>query len=147
MPSFLNKTTIIVAVSCLLIGRYVLTPKPKVVTKEVVKVVEVEKKTVDTKKKKVTKETKGKDGTIVVETTETEDTRIDVDRSTKVDSSKVSKSGGTAITLGLLAIKDLDDLARTEYGAVAAVPLMGNLKVVGTASTNKTVGLGLAIDF
>lgn len=147
MPSFLNKTTIIVAVSCLLIGRYVLTPKPKVVTKEVVKVVEVEKKTVDTKKKKVTKETKGKDGTIVVETTETEDTRIDVDRSTKVDSSKVSKSGGTAITLGLLAIKDLDDLARTEYGAVAAVPLMGNLKVVGTASTDKKVGLGLAIDF
>ena len=147
MPSFLNKTTIIVAVSCLLIGRYVLTPKPKVVTKEVVKVVEVEKKTVDTKKKKVTKETKGKDGTIVVETTETEDTKVDVNKSTKVDSSKVSKSGGTAITLGLLAIKDLDDLARTEYGAVAAVPLMGNLKVVGTASTNKTVGLGLAIDF
>ena len=147
MPAFISKTTIIVAVSCLLIGRYVLTPKPKVVTKEVVKIVEVEKKTVDTKKKKVTKETKGKDGTVVVETTETEDTKVDVNRSTKVDSSKVSKSGGTVITLGLVAQKALDDLAKTEYGVVTAVPLIGNLKVVGTASTDKKVGLGLAIDF
>ena len=61
MSSLLNKTTVIVAISCLLVGRYVLTPKPKVVTKEVIKIVEVEKKTVDTKKKKVTKEVKKKD--------------------------------------------------------------------------------------
>jgi hypothetical protein len=147
MPSFLNKTTIIVAVSCLLVGRYVLTPKPKVITREVVKVVEVEKKTVDTKKKKVTKETKATDGTVVVETTETEDTKVDVNKSTKIDSSKESKSGGTVITLGLVAQKALDDFARTEYGVVTAVPLIGNLKVIGTASTDKKIGLGLAIDF
>lgn len=147
MSSLLNKTTVIVAISCLLVGRYVLTPKPKVVTKEVIKIVEVEKKTVDTKKTKVTKEVKNKDGTVVVETTETEDTKIDVTNSTEIDSSRVSKGGGAAITLGLLAQKALDDLARTDYGVVVVAPLIGNLKVVGTASTDKRIGLGLAIDF
>lgn len=147
MPSFLNKTTIIVAISCLLVGRYVLTPKPKVITKEVIRVVEVEKKTVDTKKKKVTKETKGKDGTVVTETTETEDTKVEVDKSTKIDSSKVTKVSGTSITLGLVAQKTLGDLSKTEYGVVTAVPLIGNLRVLGTASTDKKVGLGLALDF
>jgi hypothetical protein len=147
MSSLLNKTTVIVAISCLLVGRYVLTPKPKVVTKEVVKIVEIEKKTVDTKKTKVTKEVKDKDGTVVVETTETEDTTIYVVNSTEVDSSKVSKSGGAAITLGLLAQKALDDLARTDYGVVVVAPLTGNLRVVGTASTDKRIGVGLAIDF
>jgi hypothetical protein len=117
------------------------------VTKEVVKIVEVEKKTVDTKKKKVTKETKGKDGTVVVETTETEDTKVATNKSTNTESSKSSKIGGPAITLGLVAQKALDDFARTDYGVVAAVPLIGNLKVLGTASTDKKVGLGLAIDF
>ena len=147
MSSLLNKTTVIVAISCLLVGRYVLTPKPKVVTKEVVKVVEIEKKTVDTKKTKVTKEVKDKDGTVVVETTETEDTTIYVVNSTEVDSSKVSKSGGAAITLGLLAQKALDNLTRTDYGVVVVAPLTGNLRVVGTASTDKRIGVGLAIDF
>jgi flagellar hook assembly protein FlgD len=147
MSSLLNKTTVIVAISCLLVGRYVLTPKPKVVTKEVVKIVEIEKKTVDTKKTKVTKEVKDKDGTVVVETTETEDTTIYVVNSTEVDSSKVSKSGGAAITLGLLAQKALDNLARTDYGVVVVAPLTGNLRVVGTASTDKRIGVGLAIDF
>jgi hypothetical protein len=147
MSKFLNKTTIIVAISCLLVGRYVLTPKPKVITKEVIKVVEVEKKKVNTKKKKVIKETKDRDGTVVVETTETEDTVIDATRSTEVNSSRVSKRGGAAITLGLLAQKALDDLARTDYGVVVVAPLIGNLKVVGTASTDRRVGLGLAIDF
>jgi flagellar hook assembly protein FlgD len=147
MSSLLNKTTVIVAISCLLVGRYVLTPKPKVVTKEVVKIVEIEKKTVDTKKTKVTKEVKDKDGTVVVETTETEDTTIYVVNSTEVDSSKVSKSGGAAITLGLLAQKALDGLARTDYGVVVVAPLTGNLRVVGTASTDKRIGVGLAIDF
>jgi hypothetical protein len=34
-----------------------------------------------------------------------------------------------------------------EYGATIAVPLFGNIKVQGLATTSKQVGVGLALDF
>ena len=143
MKGLFNKTTIIVAISGLLIGRYVLTPKPKVITKEVVKVVEVEKK--QTKKKKVTTETVNSDGSSTTQTTETEDTTTETVTDTTRTKDTKSKSG---ITLGMLAIKDTSNLSGPlHYGATLSVPLAGSLSVTGLATTSKQVGVGLAIEF
>ncbi len=145
MNQYINKVTIIVAVSCLLVGRYVLTPKQEI--KEVVKIVEVEKKRSETDKKTVTKETTKKDGTIIKEIVEVENTVIDSERDTRIDSSKSTKTG-SGITLGLLALKDASDLRKpVEYGALVGVPLIGNLNVIGTVDTSKRVGIGLSIEF
>ena len=145
MNQYINKVTIIVAVSCLLVGRYVLTPKQEI--KEVVKIVEVEKKRSETDKKTVTKETTKKDGTIIKEIVEVENTVIDSERDTRIDSSKSTKTG-SGITLGLLALKDASDLRKpVEYGALVGVPLIGNLNVIGTIDTAKRVGIGLSIEF
>jgi hypothetical protein len=139
------KYVIAIAVSCLLVGRYVLTPKQEI--KEVVKIVEVEKKRSETDKKTVTKETTKKDGTIIKETVEVENTVVDSERDTRIDSSKSTKTG-SGITLGLLALKDASDLRNpVEYGALVGVPLIGNLNVIGTVDTSKRVGVGLSIEF
>lgn len=143
MKGLLNKTTIIVAISCILIGRYVITPKPKVIVKEVVKIVEVEKK--QTKKKKVTTATTNPDGSSTTQTTETEDTTSETTTNIASTTTTKTKSG---LTLGLLAIKDVSSFSSPlQYGATISVPLAGSLSVVGLATTSKQVGVGLAIEF
>lgn len=147
MNSVFTKTTIIIAISCILIGRYVLTPKQKVKEVEVIKIVEVEKKHTDIKKKKTTKETTSSDGTVIKETTETENTVVDSDRSTKLDSSKTFESG-SGITLGLLAVFNSNEFPdKPEYGATVSVPVLGNLNAQALVTTDKRIGVGLSIGF
>lgn len=144
MPTISIKTTIIVAVVSLLVGRYILTPKQKV--KEVVKIVEVEKKRIDTKKKVVTKEIKQVDGSVVTERVETENTVSNSSRNTNVSSSKKT-STGAGISLGALAVKDATSLSSpTHGGIILTVPVVGNLKATGLATTNKLIGLGLLLE-
>lgn len=142
------KIPVIVGIICLLVGRYVLTPKQEV--KEVIKIVEVEKKVKEEKKKVKTKikETVATDGSRTTETTIDEDSGSRETTSTerRTDSSTVTKTG-SGLTLGVLAIKDIDNFSNTEYGITAAIPLIGNLKVVGLATTGKQVGLGLGLEF
>lgn len=139
----------IIAISCLLIGRYVLQPKQQV--KEVVKVVEVEKRVKEEKKKTRTeiKEKKNTDGsvetvTVIVEDSATKETGS---KETKLDKTLVASSG-KGITLGVLAIKDVANFSnQTEVGVLTAIPVFGSISVVGTADTTKRVGLGLAMEF
>ena len=147
MKKYLNY--VIVGTVCILVGRYVLQPKQRV--KEVVKVVEMEKKVKEEKKKirKEIKETVKKDGT--KETT----TIITDDSSSKETGSKESKlektlvvKSGKGITIGVLALKDLDYFSdKPEFGILTAIPVIGNLSLVGTADTTKRIGLGLALEF
>lgn len=139
----------IIAISCLLIGRYVLQPKQQV--KEVVKVVEVEKR-VKEEKKRSRKETKvvvkpdgSKETTTVI--TEDTDTKETGSKESKVDKTLVAKKG-SGITLGVMALKQLDRFSdKPEFGVLTAVPVFGSISVVGTADTTKRVGLGLAMEF
>jgi hypothetical protein len=145
MNSVFNKTTIIVAISCILIGRYVLTPKQKV--KEVVKIVTVEKQHTATKKKVVTREVKKKDGTTVKETVETEDTVVDSSKNSKSESSKTTETG-SKLTLGVLALVNASSIvSKPEYGVTLAVPLIGNLNAQGLVTTDKRLGVGLSLSF
>lgn len=143
------KTYIIVGVSCLLIGRYVLQPKQQV--KEVIKVVEVEKKVKEENKKTRTekKETVKPDGSketvvVIIEETKTKESE---EKKSEVDKKLVAKSG-TGITIGILALKDLDRFSnKTELGVLTKVPVIGNISVVGTIDTTKRVGVGLSLEF
>lgn len=139
----------IVAISCLLIGRYVIQPKQQV--KEVVKLVEVEKRVKEEKKKtrtetrEVTKPDGSKETTTVV--TEDTATRETGSKETKLDKTLVASSG-KGVTIGLVALKQLDRFSdKPEFGVLTAVPVFGNISVVGTADTTKRVGLGLALEF
>jgi hypothetical protein len=135
----------IVGAVCLLVGRFVLQPKAEI--KEVVKY--VEKKEEVKKKKKTTriKEEKKPDGTT---TTETEVVENDESQTnTSIASSKeTSKKSSSGVTLGLLALKDVNQFSnKPEFGAVVLAPLVGKLSVVGSVDTTKRVGLGLALEF
>ena len=132
-------------VGAFLAGKYLFPPKPE--TKEVVKIVEVEKKVqVKDKNVRIVK-TQKKDGSVVTETVIDEHSKSTVDSSVKIDSSKVVKSTAK-ITLGVLAIKQADDFAEaTQFGATITVPVLGNIKAQVLGTTDKKVGLGLALEF
>lgn len=142
-------TYIIVGASCLFIGRYVLKPKQEI--KEVIKIIEVEKQVKEEKKKvkKKVVEIVKPDGTKEIKTEITEDTtsKETGTKETKSETTLVAKSG-SKLTLGLLALKDLDIFSdKTEFGVLTSVPLFGNLSVVGTIDTTKRVGVGLSLEF
>lgn len=132
-------------ISAFLAGKYLFPPKAEV--KEVIKIVTVEKK--QEKKASVSRsvETKKPDGTVVTEVVVTENTQTDTASSSQLDSSKTSK-GGAKLTLGLLAIKSADDFsAPTQFGATITVPLLGNIKAQALGTTDKRIGIGLALEF
>ena len=136
------KYCIITAVVSLLVGRYVLQPEPKTITKIVEKKQEREKKD----EKKIVKSTKVKkpDGTITIETTVTTDTKTDKTATTDKSTQTVK---GKGVTIGVLAVKTLGDFQPTNFETVAVVPFFGNLSIVGSANTLKQVGIGLALEF
>jgi hypothetical protein len=147
MKQYLNY--VIVGVIALLVGRYILQPKQQV--KEVVKVVEVEKKVKEEKKKIRTeiKETVKKDGTKETTTIITDDSSSKETNSkeSKLEKTLVAKSG-KGITVGILALKDLNKFSdKHEFGILTTVPVFGNLSLVGSADTTKRIGLGLALEF
>jgi hypothetical protein len=135
------KAYFIIGLSCLLIGRFVLQPKAEV--KQVIKIVEVEKK--QTKKKKVTRTETKPDGSSTTNTTETEDSTTESNTSISYNSSTSNKAG---LTLGVLAIKDLNKFSeKPEFGILTVAPLFGNLSITGSIDTTKRVGIGLALEF
>lgn len=143
---FLN--FVAVGIVGILIGRYILKPKQKI--KEVIKTVEVEK-IVKVESKKVTtkiKETIKKDGTKETETIIIEDSnKKEVGKvENRQEVNKISESG-SGITLGLLALKDIDRFSeKTHVGFIAGIPVMGNLKIITSLDTSRRVGIGLALE-
>jgi hypothetical protein len=139
----------IIAIACLLIGRYVIQPKQEV--KQVVKIVEVEKHVKEEKKKVRTRirEIVKPDGTKETVTDIAEDSgkKETGSKESKVDSKTVAKTG-SGITLGVLAIKDAGAFSKKmEYGVLTTIPIFGSLSLAATADTTKRVGLGLAVQF
>lgn len=144
-----NKKLIIIGVSCLLIGRYVLKQDPVIVEKEVIVYREKSQTTSQSRRTTTTTEEKRPDGSSTTETTTTEETsnnsstEVAIDRTTTKETSKGSK-----ITVGVLALKDLDHFSKnTHIGVLTKAPLIGNLSIIGSVDTTKRVGLGLALEF
>lgn len=141
MKQYLNY--VIVGVIALVIGRFVLQPKPKTI--EVVRYVEKKEETKKTKKITKTKERKNPDGSSQTEVEIVEDSTSN--SSTTIASEK-STSTSKGVSVGILALKDLDKFSeKLEYGAIVSVPVLGSLSIIGSADTTKRVGLGLALEF
>lgn len=144
------KVHILIGLSCLFIGRYVIS-NTKVVTKEVIKYVE-KKETSATKKERKrvrTIVTTNPNGTTVTETSsdESSDTSTSSSSSTSLDQTTITSKGPT-MSLGVLAIKDAQNFSKkTEFGIVASVPLIGNISAISMLDTTKRVGLGLSLEF
>lgn len=135
----------LVSLLSFLAGKYLFPPQPQI--KEVVRTVQVEKK--QKKEDKVVKSTKIKkpDGTVVTETTVTSKTDTTTDKTSQSERRTETKSS-SKLTLGLLAIKNVSDFGKPfEYGATLAVPVFGNVKAQGLVTTDKRLGLGLALEF
>lgn len=144
-----NKNIIIVGISCVLIGRYVLQAEPKVIEKEVIVYKESTQSSSQSRRTTTTTEEKRPDGSSTTQTTTTEETsdqnstEVAVDRTTSRETSKASK-----VTVGILALKDLDQFSKnTHIGILTKAPLVGNLSVIGSFDTTKRVGLGLSLEF
>lgn len=140
---------LIVGAIGIFVGRYAIKPKEKI--KEVVKVIEIEKIVKVETKKKTTKikETIKKDGTKETETVIVEDStkKESGTKEIKLETSKETVRG-SGITLGVLALKDIDRFSeKTHVGAIATIPLIGNIKVLSSIDTSKRLGLGLALEF
>ena len=141
MKKYLNY--VIIGVVALLVGRFVLQPKPKTI--EVVKYVEKKEETKKTKKTTRTRERKNPDGSSQTEIEVVEDSTSN--SSTTIASEK-STSTSKGVSVGILALKDLGRFSeKLEYGAVVSVPVFGSLSVMGSADTTKRIGLGLALEF
>jgi hypothetical protein len=146
-------TLLVVAISGVLVGRYVIQPKQEVKVREKIVYVEIFKEKKEEKKDTTTTitETVDKDGnkstTTVIEDKSTSVTETTKDTKEKTDSSSVTKTGHR-ITLGMLAIKDLPNpIKPIAYGVTVAVPIFGNINATGLVTTEKQVGVGLAIHF
>lgn len=143
----------VVAIAGILVGRYVIQPKSEIRTKEVIKYVEVFKEKKEEKKnvKTIITEKINKDGSKETKTeiVDTSVTTTKTNKDTKLDSSKETViKKGNGVTLGLLAIADTGHITnRPEYGATIAVPVFGSLSAQGLVTTDKKIGVGLAISF
>jgi hypothetical protein len=132
-------------VACLLsflAGKYLFPPSPEI--KERIKTVVVEKYVERRNVVKNTKVTEKPDGTKVTETSES-DKSIIVDNTKSKSDIKTEVKGSPKLTLGLLAISDFS--SPLNYGATVTVPVFGNVKAQGIVTTDKRVGLGLALEF
>lgn len=140
-------------VAGVLVGRYVLAPKTRVETKEIIKYVETkeEKKNEKKKRKVVVTETTRPDGTKESSSTTEEEDVIVTDTTTRKDfqSDKSSKKiTGSDLSISLIAIRDIPQPQKPiSYGVVMSVPVVGNLNVTGMVTSDKQVGLGVGISF
>jgi predicted phosphoribosyltransferase len=139
----------IIAVVCLLVGRYVLQPKQKVETVEVIKYVEKKEESTNTRKETIKRERKDPDGGTTTEIIVIEDSSSS--SSSGISSSKeVSKKiiSGRGISFGVLAITNLETYRnKPNVGILLSVPVLGNLSFVTTADSTKRVGVGLSLEF
>jgi hypothetical protein len=143
------KTYVIIGISCLLIGRYVLQPNTKTEVKEVIKYVEKKKESTNTSKKTTTVETKNTDGSSVTTTTVVENTSSNSSTDTTLSSESSKKvTAGKRISLGVLAVKDVAEFRKApDIGILLTVPLIGNVSVAATADSSKRIGIGLSLEF
>ena len=142
-------TFAIVGVIGVVIGRFFVQPKTKVVEKEVVIYREKKEEKKNSKVTTRTREEKKPDGTIVTDTTKTEETKTETKTDTKIAKEKTkSTKSGSGVLIGAMIMDDLNDLKSKEhYGIMVAVPLAQRAYIFSTVDLEKRFGIGLALEF
>jgi hypothetical protein len=139
------KNILIVSICSFLAGYLLVSPKEKI--KEVTKYVTVEVEKKQTKKTTRIKETTGTDGSTIKDTTIVEDSTSETSRNTSFSSER-SKDRSKGVSLGLLALKDIDRFSeKTHIGAVVSVPIIGKVSLIGSLDSTQRVGLGVSLEF
>lgn len=143
------KLLVISCVVCFLIGRFTFQPKAKVQTKEVVKYVESKKE--DKKTSTITKirEEKKPDGTVVTETTVSDNSSTVTVSNQEYSSKKNEKSEyGSNVSIGLMVVKDIQNFKNVpDYAIFTRVPVMGAVSIISTLDTTKRIGIGVSLEF
>lgn len=146
MKKYLNYA--IIAISGLLVGRYILQPKQRVEIKEVVKYVENKQESQNKKTTTVKKETINSDGSSVTETVTTEDSSSSSKSEVALSKETSKKLSSRSISFGVLAVSDISSFRKKQdVGVLLVVPIIGNLSVAATADTSNRVGVGLSVEF
>jgi hypothetical protein len=139
------KISIIVGIIAFLAGKFLT--KPKVKTVEVVKYITIEVEKKKTKKTTSVREKVNPDGSTTKDTTIVEESSSEKNSNTTIASEK-RKQYGNAVSVGILALKDLGDFSQdTHIGTVISVPMFGSIKATSYIDSTKRVGIGLSIDF
>ncbi len=139
------KNILVVSICSFLAGYLLVSPKEKI--KEVTKYVTVEVEKKQTKKTTRIKETTGTDGSTIKDTTIVEDSTSETSRNTSFSSER-SKDRSKGVSLGLLALKDIDRFSeKTHIGAVVSVPIIGKVSLIGSLDSTQRVGLGVSLEF
>jgi hypothetical protein len=139
------RNILVISICSFLAGYLLVSPKEKI--KEVTKYVTVEVEKKQTKKTTRIKETTGTDGSTIKDTTIVEDSTSETSRNTSFSSER-SKDRSKGISLGLLALKDIDRFSeKTHIGAVVSVPIIGKVSLIGSLDSTQRVGLGVSLEF
>ena len=139
------KNILVISICSFLAGYLLVSPKEKI--KEVTKYVTVEVEKKQTKKTTRIKETTGTDGSTIKDTTIVEDSTSETSRNTSFSSER-SKDRSKGVSLGLLALKDIDRFSeKTHIGAVVSVPIIGKVSLIGSLDSTQRVGLGVSLEF
>ncbi len=143
------KLVFIVGITCLFVGRYVLTPKKEIEIREVIKYVESKKENKQTNKVTRIKEEKKPDGSVVTETVVNENSNSQTQTNINYQSDRTSKSKSKSnIIIGISAIKNIEDFSKKpDFSITTIVPIFGNISAIGSLDTTKKVGLGIALEF
>jgi hypothetical protein len=142
-------TFVIVGAIGVVIGRFFVQPKTKVVEKEVVIYREKKEEKKNSKVTTRTREEKKPDGTVVTDTTKTEETKTETKTDTKIAKEKTkSTKSGSGVLIGAMIMDDLNDLrSKDHFGVMVAVPLAPRAYIFGTADMQQRIGIGLALEF
>jgi hypothetical protein len=111
--------------------------------------VEKKQEKTDTKTVTKTREEKKPDGTIITDTTKTEETKIEFKSETKIAKEKnKSTKQGSGVLVGVMIMDEINNIkSKDHYGVMIAVPLAPRARIFGTADMEKRIGIGLALEF
>ena len=133
----------IITLAAFLAGKFLFPQEPKVVEK--IKIVEKKEQKKKEDKKITSVKIKRPDGSV--------ETRTQVDIKSQTDTKQESVTDkktekGSSVTVGVLVLKDLTEFSsELEYGATVTFPLIGKLKGQAIGTTQKQVGIGIALEF
>lgn len=136
-------------------GRYSKAAKVEIVTKEVIKEVIKEVKSVDVKNNKVVTihTVKNTDGSITTDTTITDKGTSESHSTTDISKEVIKELRSTTtrdsgLSLQALALVPISDLrGDREYGLAVSKRILGNIRVGILGTTDKKIGISVGLDF
>jgi flagellar biosynthesis protein FliP len=139
----------VVGICGAIIGYFFIQPKTKIIEKEKLVYVEKKEEKKDSKVTTIIREEKKPDGTIITDTTKTEETKTETKTEVAVQKEKTKKTeNNSGVIIGAMIMDELNDLkSKDDYGILVAIPIAKRAYLFSTMDTQKRFGVGLALEF